>query len=621
VALQFVNIDEPSLALGIDARSAENQIEPGFLADLLNADVVGKRVRKRPGTQGYAGDLPVRATAVEYSDTDNQVILTLDTSGGSAIDVAALRSTPVVIYGRLGNRETGGPFTPDADTAKYYSGFTIPTRRFFAATGTSETLPITAAEHGMPSTRMYVGVVELTGTTDLSHTDAIPHDVEIDGSTRDLTLTYTNGTGLTRSVGVYTLDQTSEAGKNYRATISHTGSGAETFSISAGTHGLSNLTEMLVHVYQDVAGDLLRVRPDTVVVTTTGTVQITLTTGSATTYYAILSAVPVRQQVTGNIAGGTTSTITIPDITSPWAFTGVYLQLTPGGNYELVNPDTTTYDEATQTLTLSLTNYSSAAKNFTVYWEYGVLRSNRIAVTDASVTADMVDTSPQVTIWGLSHSGIYGITHTARAGWVTHLDSYRAPGEQRLLAGLGGNLYTARTYDESGGDYLYAELYPALRARTSADTTLAPLFWDTGETPGRTRGYITGDTAGTHWAPLTSVEYVPSSGYTTYTITLPDVDLHNSSGTGGQGIDDLPGVISTTTGLEDWLTVEGGSYAVHNGTFRIRARTLDYQTGLITVTVENEGITSSDWDDTDLGGRAGIFTDQLGFSSPGIYTI
>ena len=80
MAIQYVMADEKNFSLGIDARSAENQIAPGFVRDLLNADVVEMRVRKRPGYQGYAGNLPVRVTAFEYRSSTQQMYLTLDSA-------------------------------------------------------------------------------------------------------------------------------------------------------------------------------------------------------------------------------------------------------------------------------------------------------------------------------------------------------------------------------------------------------------------------------------------------------------------------------------------------------------------------------------------------------------
>lgn len=602
MAINYTTVDENDFGQGIDARSGENQLNPGFVQDLLNGDIVEKRARQRTGYQGYSGNLPVRVLSFEYRDTLNQLCMNLDGS----IDLGSYRSTPLVISGRSSNVSSGGPFLNTTNNTKYYSGFLVPTRKVMVATASAppyESIAIPAEEHSLPTSDMFVSITEATNSTDRSYQAAIPHDVIIDLVSNDIDIQYQNSTGTDRDVFVFYKDKQAVVGSSYVATLSHTGSGSESFSISAGTHALTNFN-IIAQCQQDLGTEVAIVKPDSLVIEPDGDVVVSLNASSATTFYVLLSAADITNQVTGNVSGNSTGAIVLTGLTSPWLFYGIYLELTAGGDKELVYPDNITYDEGSQTATIEFQNNSSVARNFVCYYEYGVTRSNQICVTDASITIDATDVEPQLTIWGLDHAFLYGDAAQDRAGWVSHIDTYRSTQEQRLVAGLGGNLFDSRTYEEAGSDYLYAQLYPNLRNRTAVASTLGPLFFDTGETPARTRGYILSDNSGTNWALISAVEYDSGNGWTKYTVSLPSKQILDSTGTATP----LTSVISTTSGLEDWLTVQDMSYSRHNGTFRIRQ--VQDGTNQILIWVENSS-NSADYNDMNTGGEAAVFTDQL----------
>jgi hypothetical protein len=602
----FVISPESDFSFGIDARSAENQIDPGFAKDLLNVDIIEKRPRKRPGLQGYAGNLPVRVSSLQYIDSTNQVCLTLDSSislSDTVVDLSGIRSTPIVVYGRSSSISSGGPFTTAGDTAHYYSAISIPTRKVLTGDGASHTLTITSDEHGIATTNLFAGLVESTSSGNSSNSQVLP-TISVDESSKDLSVTYQNNTGADIDAFVFYKDQTAEAGRTYIGTFSHGGTGSETLSISAGTHSLSNFN-ILCQVQKDNGTTRELSTPDSVVIHSNGGVDVTITSGTAGTYYVILEAAPVTNTELGSVAASSTGTILISDLTSPWIFYGVYLETTPGGDKELVIPDSISYDDTTQEATLSFTNASPSARSVYVYYDYGVIRSNQLCVTDSSVTTNATDTAPQLTVWGLDHSEIYGAQKSGRSGWTTHIDSYRAAGEHRLVSGLGGNLFAAEDYETAASTYDYALLYPDLLLRTAGNRTLGPLFWETGDTPARTRGYVTADLSATNWAVVTAAAYDSGTGYTKYTISLPNKQILDSTGTPTT----LSAVISTTSELEDWLTLRNMPFVRHNGTFRIRQITDG--TDSIDIYVENDSVSSSDWDDTGCQGDGGIFTDHM----------
>lgn len=608
--IQYQTVSESNFTYGIDARSAETAIKEGWVKDLLNADVIGERVRKRVGYQGYSGNIPVRVTELEYISS-GIIQLTLDSAVSltdTTVDLTTIRSGPLVVQGRSSSVTTGAPFLSTSDHARWYPAFTVPTRKFFVQTAglPLETLTVPASEHGISTTSLFIATVEATSLTNKSYTVALPHATGIDKSSFDLGITYQNSTGVNAPVYVYYKDETPTAGTSYKATLTHTGSGTESFTIPAVTHNLDNYN-IIVSVQKDL-GSTIEVVEAEVTISNVGTVTVSLTSGVAGTYYALLSATTVTNSAIGNVQAATTSSIVLGSLTSPWIFYGIYLEVVPGGDRQLVRADSIVYDDSAQTATLTFTNDMPTAANFFVFYDYGFIRSNRIQISDSSVTVNAVDSRPQLTIWGLDHGEIYGTTPPGHAGWTNHIDSYRSAGNRRVVAGLGGGLFSSRTYDEAAGSYLFPLLYPRLQARTDVSRVLGPLLWDTLDTPARTRGYITSSASGTGWGTVTSVTFDTGTGYSLYTLSLPSKAILDSSGAPTT----LGAVISVADQLQDYLTVENMSYRRHNGTFRIRAVTdgLDQ----IVISVENPD-NSTDYDDLGCGGQAGVFTDQIGWLS------
>ncbi len=112
---------------------------------------------------------------------------------------------------------------------------------------------------------------------------------------------------------------------------------------------------------------------------------------------------------------------------------------------------------ATQSGDFSTTN---AAKYYTSF----TISSGKIRVTDQTGSATYTDTAPQLTIWGIEWSS--AIQHDDaedRWGWVNHIDTYRSTLESRVVCGLGGNFFAARTYDEVGSTHNFARLHPKIQ--------------------------------------------------------------------------------------------------------------------------------------------------------------
>jgi hypothetical protein len=595
---EIITSPEKDYSNGIDAWSSESTIEPGFVRDLLNADIVGRRAKKRAGYQGYAGNVPVRVIEMEYVDSGNQIKFTLD----SSTSFENTTPSPIVVYGRSSTFTTGqGPFTTDGDTVEYFSSYTVPLRKELSAG--SGTLSVEADEHGIGTAEMFVGVVESTNSSDFSYTAIGMDSIEIDESSFQIDMDYTTATD--REVFVYYKDRAEEGGSVFVEEETHDGSPAsQSFTYSAATHGLSSLN-IVPRVYLDTGTTRELIEPESVTITAAGEVEITIenSTGASQDYVIILSAADPTYTVSGTVAGSSTGTVVIPDLESPWVFYSIYLEDGSGG-LELVEPESIVYDDTTAEATITFVNGIATSRTFTVYYEYGELQSNVVtAVTATNITVDGVDERPQITIWGLEWSELYPDgTRELRESWVNHIDSYRRSGESRVVCGLGGNLFTARTYDEAGEDYGYGYLYPNLSNRTAEERVIGPTFWTTGETPGRTRGYITGtNITSDNLATVTSVSYNTLTGRTDFVVTIPSMACFNAAGESEFFIN----VIDPAT---DYITVSGMPYSHLNGTHQLVG--VDDDGDTITFTCEIE-TNSADYDDDGCSGLAGIFTDHL----------
>ncbi len=606
MANKYTSVPHGDLGSGIDVLSAEDSIPEGYSEDLVNADPTPEGyLVKRPGYQGKFGFLPVRVIEADYTSASTQnLTLTLDRS----IDLSGIGSQtgsrPIVVEGRTSsaNANNAGDFPSNGtDATHYYPYFNADSRVTFA-NGT-HTLTIPASESGLISPLMFVGTAASTSTSDHSNSVFIPDDISITQSNESIAVTYTND--LASFPGfIYWLQKEASPGSVYvSGNISQPATTTTTTTITAATHGLST-PNIQVKAYINSAGVYQLIVPDTVTVAPNDDVTVVITNDTASPFNVvfILSDAPILNEVQGVVPAATTQTITLTGLTSPFIFATCYLELTPGGNRQEVLPDSIVINAATATASITFTNEMASTANFFIYWDAATIATNRITV-DASVIGGgdaYSDTLPQLTIWGLDHSVIYKSTAAARAGWVTHLDTYKAPGEAFLVSGLGGNLFNGQAASSAiAQQYLIPQsFYPSLRARTAADALVGPTFTDTLADQLRTRGTISGD-ALDGFATASSVTYDSGSGYVQVVIPITNMQVHGTFST----------VITTTAGLEDQLTIQSAGWNVHNGIWPIKQATQGVNQ--LTLLVAIPAVTSSDYDDLNSGAQVGIFTDRM----------
>jgi hypothetical protein len=522
MAVQLVNIAEKDLGRGIDARSAENMIQTGFVQDLLNADVIERRVRKRVGYQGYAGNLPVRVLSVQtLNQLEDNIVLTLEAN----TSFLGVNSTPLILYGKTSLPETYNGIGP-ANTGQYFREFKSNARKILENTP-EETAPeykevvsqflIKDIEHGLDSQDIFTGLTLSTSTVNTSNEVIYSGNLEIADSPKQINVEYANRTGTTLPTFTYYLKRESSPGVVYVSLPLQSGAVGtpSTFTITRETHDLQN-TNLVIRAQRVdlVTGVRTMVFPDEVVISDDGDVTITLTDGefSNSSFIFILSTTPGDNQGSIFINPGKQGVFTVDSPGEAFIFPSIY-ELSASGRKSQVFPESVTYDETAGQFQITIDNQSPGEVQYVVHWLFGFTRSNQISLTApaAAVLGTSEDFNPQLTLWGLDHSKIYTPIAGDRAGWVTHLDTYKRGGLNRVVAGLGGNVFDAREREELGTAYKMGRRSPRLESVVEGTNYLGPVFYDTelSREPSRNRGAIQGSNLASGFVPVTQITYDP----------------------------------------------------------------------------------------------------------------
>lgn len=604
MADRFQTIRETDLGAGIDQQSAENSIPQGYTENLLNVDpsATGQLITRR-GYQGYLGYVPVRVLRAEYTDAlVKNLCLYLDGSIELAsVDLTNSRKSPLLITGKTSkdNAADVGDFSQTGNTHWYPTYSTDILKTFLAGTNT---LSYPQSEHTFSSPYLFVNTLEATSQADSSNSQFYPQEIRINKTSYDIDIDYVNGLS-TFDGYVLIANKAALAGSNYISPVNVIPPGTTTLTISAATHGLSNFN-ILPQCWQDDGTNLITVQPDSVEINTAGQVSVVITNSTVANINVIvgLASVFISNVVTGSVAGESSVTVHIANMETDFLFTACYLEQTLGGTLEQVIPASVTVDALTKVASITFYNEDAVGRNFQVYYQYARIATNKLCL-DASVIdlADaFTDETPQITIYGIPHAELYGAGRQPREGWTNHIDAYRSVDEDRLIVGLGGNLYAAQMRAEGSPESAYMPKYfPNLRVRVGVDAVIGPAFVDTSDTSNRTRGYIQADTAADSELEIESATWDSVNNWMVYRLLAPNLVINGTLST----------ILSTTSGLEDLLQVSQMGNSRLIGTFPIKAVTagIDY----LDISVVNSRITSADYNEVDAGGRGGVYSDRL----------
>ena len=485
MASKFVKVSEKDLAKGIDARSSQDNIQPGYSEDLQNVDTNSNgTLNKRTGFEGYYGGIPVRVSKVERSTALSSTFRVYFESSVN-INTAFLPSSPVVMQGRVSSTaDTYGDWAyssgdPDANAVKWYPGFTTDA----PATWSTGANTWAVAANELTAKTAMIGTLEATGVAGSNDNQQIFADVtRINNTTFDVE--HDTVLASSESVFLFAEDKATVAAASYAAQFGTSHSTTENTTIAQATHGLTNLN-IIAQVFEEdaVAGEDELVWPDSLTIDTSssvGDITISITnSGSAKQYRVVMTSAPAANSFVQSISPGE-QTVVVSNITNAFHYYAVYSS--SSGTLTQVIPDNVVYDESEQTLTFHINNSASTNETFVGYWETDTVNTNSIVLTDSNGTAtdggsnaEWTDTDPQLTLWGFPHSELYTSTSN-QEGHVTHIDSYKRAAETRLIAGLGGNLYSARTQAEAGTNYALPSTTVDIQGSMGADTNIAPAF-------------------------------------------------------------------------------------------------------------------------------------------------
>lgn len=609
-------IHEKVLGKGIDARNAENQLDPGYWEDLRNAETDGNIVKKRRGYQQLGSYMPFRVSEIEYNATDTQICFTL----ADYVDLSRVRSDPIVVRGTYYGG--GIPDFPDGILSQqYYNSFEIAIRRTPEATPNplifSETIP--QAAHGHSSWLMHAVTLESTSNSSLSNELIIEDELEISFVDQNDPTTLTQSE-VFLSQPIEFIFPSVDAGTIGSDHYYPNSGGVPSFiSVPKGSPytfdelNINTATDLksvnlIVSVYErnPLTPELIRkVIPDNVEIDgSSGEFKLYVTIADPGApddpgdpdlqYIYVVSAVDEANTLSGQVTASTQEVVLSTE--NPFHILGIYTQT--GSIREMVFPDSVVYDDTAKELTITF--QTNDAVNYQIYYLEAGLTVNQLCVSpNATGYGGSVNPSTYVEldVYGLDPLQVMSIKD--RNHWVTHIDTYRSVDLRKLVAGVGGVQY------ELASPSNLISLLPRYEQVLESETYLVPLFQPTGATfSGSGRGYITFDNL-SGGAEMETIEYQSGTGYVRFTLSAINLDVSNSNFT-----DNLDGTFTSTLD-RDLLTVKNAGFTIMNGSHAIQSMTLDTNTNQIIVDCLVEGVTNSDWDEVDVGGYCQVYTSPL----------
>ena len=574
------------LGKGIDTYSPDDNIAPGMLSEATNVDPLSNgTLATRKGYERYYGGIPLRVNSITHSGTT----ITLEFDSAQSLTLADIGQGPLLVAGTIPSSAGGTGDFSSTFNAAWYSNYSLSLRETFSS-GSPATKTKTASQTGLTQENAFFEMALSDSVTDLSNTRLATDESSINKSSYQIDLDYYAASSFDGFF--YYLPTPDTSGTIHVESFSSSSS----VSISNATHGLSNLN-FVIRCYEDDGTSLIEVEPATATIdTTTGDVDVTFAT--AISGRIVLYAASSSHTSTLAASAGA-NTLTISNVSDPFNFISIWAQ--NGTDLEEVTPGSISWDESTQELSISYT-LGSSAETVEVYWVPAEYAANIITITDTTATSESYTvTDPQLCVWGIPHADIYKSSAT-QGGHVHHIDNYKSEGVEKIVCGLGGNLFEAKSY-ENGSSYLLP-LY-SLRGsnRLASDTDIAPLFATTGSTDSRTRTQITDDSVGTY-ATVTDVAYSGSGNLVDYTLSFT-----NKSGTITLGNE-----VSTN----DKLTVQNCGNIVNNGSFTISSIVSDSSTSTV-IRVVNPSISDTSFDESSIAAEANVFTDILTLSSNTVF--
>jgi hypothetical protein len=559
-----VTIKEKDFSRGIDARSAETELQPGYVEDALNLDLAQGRMKKRSG-YGHFASLPVSVKEVYANAVTNEIELTLPLS----VNLSTTPSGPVILYGSVDTNVANWDLTTTTQSLFYNSATPVTTVNL----PNPYVAPITVDVDLFTTNEFSAYLTEKAG---VNNENFFSQTISINKTTFQISIVY-SPPGADIQAYVYYKDRTDSNIQTY--------TGASSASIT-GASWSPETTNIGIEVWEDVGGTYQRIIPDVAKITDSATGDVLVQLTDTTDFRVVLTSIPAANAANQTLSGESTLTVNIPNAETPFLIP--YFYTANGAELTLCEVSSVVYDADTNSHDVTLINLDTVAFSLEYFWEYGEVVFNKLTVPNSgSPVASYSYENHQLVVYGLVPSEIY---KEDGDGYVNHIDGYIKEGTASAITALHGNVFVE--YDKN--DVTLPSLYPALYGRVASDITIGPAFHSAASS--RTSGdVVSSDVDGTYQLPCVAVEW-QSGNLVKYTLQATAVSV---SGTPVQ--------------QGDMLSISQMSHSSLDGDFEIDS--ISYSTNLIEVVVTNTAIIDSSFDDSNCGGFAGVFTDRVLLSS------
>jgi hypothetical protein len=581
--LQFTQVSDRTLGLGLNQDDSPDQISEGYIEDGINVDVDGSRLVRRNGYEKYCGDIPLRVETMiltrSFGNTYGEFLLP------EYVNLEGVTQTPIELelyYYRSGSA------SPVLFSSRYAESEWLLGDRYTFDSG-STTATLTSLESGVTSVETLIGFQATA-----SHEAFFVGGLTLDTATFDMTIEYSTPSDLESFVYRF---EPEAANKYYDDTIVP----GTSIDILGSTHNLptSNILPVIYSVDAGL-GVISQIFADEITINqTSADINFSFNeTPAGDTLAALLVSVPAEQIVEGTTDGTSSSTtVTIENADSTQIFAVCYMEDIVTSTLTLIYPESITYNSTDNSHEV-LFNHPGEAFNYVICYTYGTTSTNKIIIPDMGSGTILNSDGTEVITRMLSIVRGINQEELPTKSFVNFIDNYVPSSE--VIVGTDGLLLKS-------GSVNYSELFDA-RSRVSPSCIVGPTFKK--ELPvadeRRTVGFVVSSGINSSgYGKITAVRY--EAPYTVYTMSVPSYAAYDNSAAPVA----LSSVINTS---RDKLLVSRLTNVRFNGQFTINSITeLDANT--LEFSVTNTSVNKAIWDTSNVSGLGGIFTDEISFNT------
>jgi hypothetical protein len=457
------------IGLGLDTYSPKDKIPPGALSYALNIDAeANSTISLRKGYERYYGNFPFRPNLAVVGDDK----LKLTFGGTGTVNLSTQGNGPLYIEWKA--YVTEGDTTSYKSFTYYRDNYSIDLIKTFEPE--EEYFKFELANASTLYGYVDDDVIFLSYTKEdsglVSNFQISPELVEINTNTDTLTIkTSTNpAPAFVYAIPLATVSDEFKKLEHFEDI------GADEEGFVTLTVNISTLAFLppLVHIYEKSGDVLTEIKPYSVSLNLESEdviVKIDTNGSSFTGRVAVIAPGHDNTKSVGNIQQQEIQLIKINNVEDPFNFIQVWASGDDG--LYLTEVSYVKYKQLEQLLEVGYYVPTALPESVQAVWHPAAFSANTVEVAYSEPDfADNEYTSPQITVWGFDHANSYK-KQAAQAPYVIHVDNYRSSqDEERLIASLGGNLFSA----ESSTEKFYASTVLESKSRVLTESKIEPLY-------------------------------------------------------------------------------------------------------------------------------------------------